>query len=359
MGGAERVTLNLIDSLDRTKVILSIYLFRKEGVLLEEVPEDVTLFGTKSVKTKIAFWTLAKFLKKNQFDLIYSVTDGANIASLLALMLISKRIKIVCSSHSTFSKIGFKSRLQKKMTYFLIDSLYKYADKLIVISNDSLRSYQKSFPSLKGKFRCIYNAAFTNKLFTKQLEELEEGSFRKDSINLFSCGRLVKPKGFPYLIKAVKLLSLKYKINLLIAGEGPDRNKLEELVEVLELKNSILLIGNQNNPYKFMSKCDIYVHSSLWDGLPTTLIEAMACGAPVVSTDCDSGPREIISHGIDGLLVRPPGNAKVLADGIEKLILNERLRLKFKISAKEKALSFSSENIVKQYEQLFLNLLAE
>ena len=154
---------------------------------------------------------------------------------------------------------------------------------------------------MSNKLKCIYNAAFTD-----EISILMNGIliyFQLNSLIFFR--RLVKAKGYKYLIEAISLLKDQYPIKLYLAGSGEEEINLKNQVKKLRMEDHIIFLGQQNNPYKFMKNCDLYVHPSLWDGLPTTVIEAMACGCCVISTDCDSGPREIIDHLENGILVSP------------------------------------------------------
>jgi len=129
-------------------------------------------------------------------------------------------------------------------------------------------------------------------------------------------GRLTKQKDFPTLIKAFAKVLENRPTRLLILGEGPDRAALEALVRQLGLEDAVAMPGFVENPYAYMSRSALYVLSSRWEGLPTVLIEALYCGAPVIATDCPSGPREILANGQHGQLV-PVGDVTALAQAME------------------------------------------
>jgi glycosyltransferase involved in cell wall biosynthesis len=127
---------------------------------------------------------------------------------------------------------------------------------------------------------------------------------------------------------------------------------LERLTVKLGLADKISFPGFQKNPYPFLFNADIFVLSSRYEGLPMAILEAMACGLPVVAADCKSGPREILQNGKCGLLV-PVEDEAALAEGILKLLRDHALREKFATSGKERAMDFSADKIVRQYEKLF------
>lgn len=160
--------------------------------------------------------------------------------------------------------------------------------------------------------------------------------------SILACGRLTPQKGFPTLIHAFALLRFPEPSTLTILGEGEQRADLEELAETLGVRDRVYLPGFTGNPYHHMQACDVFVLSSLWEGLPNVLIEAMACGASVVATDCaGNGPREILEDGQWGVLV-PPGNPEALAFGIQEA-------WKYPTDATPRAAAFTLDKAVNAY----------
>jgi len=134
-------------------------------------------------------------------------------------------------------------------------------------------------------------------------------------------------------------------------GEGELENELRELTKSLGLKNDVFFLGWQKNPFKFLARAKVFVLSSLWEGLPNTLIEALACGVPAVSTDCSSGPNEIIENNKTGILV-PVKNEQTLAQAIVKLLNNPSFSQELAQKGKNRAEDFSVRNIINQYERI-------
>jgi glycosyltransferase involved in cell wall biosynthesis len=129
---------------------------------------------------------------------------------------------------------------------------------------------------------------------------------------ILAAGRLAPQKDYPTLIRAFAALSAGRDLRLIILGEGPERTALESLIQQLGLADRVSLPGFRDNPFAYMSRARLFVLSSAWEGLPGVLIQAMACGTPVVSTDCPSGPREVLADGRYGPLV-PVGAVEALA----------------------------------------------
>ena len=170
---------------------------------------------------------------------------------------------------------------------------------------------------------------------------------------LIAAGRLVEQKGFDLLIEAFALLAPDFPTwDLIIVGEGPLRGSLEAQLARLGLQDRVFLLGSVGNIGAWYMACDLYVMSSRFEGFPNTLVEALACGLPAVSFDCETGPRDIIRPEIDGLLV-PPGDVSALVSSLTVLMTNQALRERFAMRAVEARVRFSVDGIAGQWERLF------
>jgi glycosyltransferase involved in cell wall biosynthesis len=175
---------------------------------------------------------------------------------------------------------------------------------------------------------------------------------------LLAVGRLEKQKGLHWLVEAFTALAQKYyNWNLVILGEGPERRALETQVQAAGLDGRVFLPGRAGNVGEWYERADLYVMSSRFEGFPNTLVEAMAHGLPAVSFDCDTGPRDIIRHDIDGLLV-PPGDVASLHAALDRLMSDASLRAQFASRAVELRQRFSREKIAGMWEKLFAELLS-
>ena len=174
---------------------------------------------------------------------------------------------------------------------------------------------------------------------------------------LLAVGRLDKQKGFDLLIECLANLSSKYPDwDLIILGEGSLRSALEKKIHDLDLEKRIFLPGSVGNMGEWYESADLYVMSSRFEGFPNTLVEAMAYGLPAVSFDCDTGPRDIIRHEVDGLLV-PVGDTVVLTTALDRLMGDKELRIRFSKYAVEVRERFSMEKIAGLWDQLFKEIL--
>jgi glycosyltransferase involved in cell wall biosynthesis len=169
-------------------------------------------------------------------------------------------------------------------------------------------------------------------------------------------GRLVPHKGFDVLIRAhARLRASGIDHHVLILGEGPQRDDLEALVKDLSVRASVFMPGFVPNPYPFLARAAVFTLASRLEGMPLVLIEAMALGIPIVATDCESGPAEMLDRGRYGLLV-PPGDEDALAGGIARLLGDAAVRASFAADARERVRSYGAERVIPQWQGLLERL---
>jgi len=165
-------------------------------------------------------------------------------------------------------------------------------------------------------------------------------------------GRLTVAKNYPLLLRAFADLRASQPAGLLIVGEGKERDRLRALAEGLGVGDDVAFLGSQPNPFKFIGAADVYVLSSDWEGFGNVLIEAMACGTPVVSTRYGEGAEEIITDGVNGILV-PRGERRALANAMLRLMEDEGLRARLSQNGRRRALDFDNGAITRRYEAVF------
>ena len=225
--------------------------------------------------------------------------------------------KIFLGVHNTYS-MEIKE-LPKPRQYFRkrsIQKMYPRAHGILCVSEgvaDDL-AYNVGFD--RSRLDVIYNPIITPDFAEKGTLPVEHPWFRESQPPvILSVGRLTKQKDFPTLIKAFAMVSSSYSCRLMILGEGSDRESLENLIKDLGIEDRVDIPGFTPNVLSYMARAQLFVLSSAWEGLPTVLIEALAVGTSVVSTDCPSGPREILKDGTFGTLV-PTGQPQKLAEAI-------------------------------------------
>jgi glycosyltransferase involved in cell wall biosynthesis len=169
---------------------------------------------------------------------------------------------------------------------------------------------------------------------------------------IITLGRLIPRKGFDLLIRAFQTVLKQEDLQLILIGEGPEHGNLVRLSQQLGINHRVHFVGYQTNPYKYIAKADIFICPSLWEGFGNVVIEAMACGAPVIASDCPFGPGEIIADGQNGILV-PANDASRLAEAILRLCNDSNLRERVARNGKERAQAFDVGKAVSAYEAFF------
>lgn len=248
------------------------------------------------------------------------------------------------------------------------------ADKTVCISKNVEYDMRNFFKIKEKKLCTIYNPVDIKSLLTIEEDYTFDKEF-SDYFNIVTMGRLTYQKGQWNLIYAIKDIVVQYpKVRLYILGDGELKNELEELVKKLELEEHVFFLGFISNAHKFLRQCDLFVLTSLFEGLGNVLLEAMALGLPVISTDCKSGPREIIApnsniksvcENIDverfGILVKQFSKEKNIVDNdslvyikqaIEMFYLDKKLREKYTTKSKMRANDFSKEKVYNEWMKL-------
>ncbi|WP_302487235.1 glycosyltransferase [uncultured Megamonas sp.] len=322
-----------------------------------------------------------KINKKYKFDYVVSFGMTANIINLL----INKKGKTIITEHNVKSIENSIGKGLNKLIYnyvynFLIKLLYNKADKIVTVSKYMGIDLIKNYGIKENKINTIYNGVDEKKIETLKLEPLsdEERKIFKNPV-IINVGATSKQKGQWHLIKIMTELRKSIpNIQLVILGQGAYYNKLSNLVQSLDLQDSIHLMGVKSNPYKYMYNADLFVLTSLYEGFPNVLVEAMTVGLPVISVDCKSGPRELFQencikfqyindifladYGIlipdmmnDGVEIngRIQKNDKILKEAILKIINDKNLQEKYRKRAICRSKKFTSSKMAKNYMNLF------
>ena len=276
---------------------------------------------------------LMRYLKSAKPDVVFSAEDHLNVVVLLAAIASGSRAKISCSSRvtpfDTYSNVPFTKRWILKQ---LMRAVTWRADALTCVSKDMVEQYRRVFDA--PPHVCVYNIVDDRLSRLRMQEPVEHEWFtHKACPVLIAAGRLATWKGFDDLIRAMKILTHNRPARLMILGDGPLRAELQALIHELGLSDVVSLLGYVENPLKYFARADVFVLSSHVEGLPNVLVEAMMCSCTAVSTDCPTGPREVLQGGKYGYLVpmRDPvamaaGIAQALDSPISKSLLDEAVQ---------------------------------
>lgn len=317
-GGAERVMLNMANEMARMGENIDFVVAKAEGPYLQQVSEQINLVDLHAGRTAKSLLPLAKYLKNEKPAVLISGLDHVNVIAVLAKKIAGTRTRNIITLHNTFSvkmqNKGFFSRAG--VIRLLLRHYYPAADEIVAVSEGVAADYVNVTGLPRTRIKVIYNPVINDELLRKARERIEHPWFAdKAEPIILSVGRLSEQKNYAALIRAVAMVREKIPVRLMILGEGELRESLETLRQNLNLTDHVLLPGFVGNPYKYMAQADLFVLSSKWEGLPTVLIEALAVGTPVVSTNCRSGPDEILEGGKLGRLV-PVDDVDALACAI-------------------------------------------
>ncbi len=358
-GGAERVMVDILRNIDRNKFEPTLTLLYpcEDSPYRQFLPEDirVVVVARKSESVPGKLRQLLNFIKtvrKEKPDVILSMLTHNNVMALLSGLLCG--IKVVACEHNTLSEV-IKTEEGRKMLGIpvvpMVKIFYRFAYKIIAVSEGIKSDLVTAFGIASDKVQTIYNPIALDRISHFMHDAPGHPFFREQKPVVVAMGRMTPQKGFDILLKAFSRVIVATDARLIIMGEGPQRTYLENMVKDLGIEEKVSLAGFQRNPYALLAHSDVFVLSSQYEGLPMAILEAMACGIPIISTDCRSGPREILKNGQCGIIV-PVNNEAALADAITELLKDKKQREELSKRGKERVKDFSAGEIVRQYEEI-------
>ena len=275
------------------------------------------LFALKPPKTIRYLQSLSTYLTRERPDALLSAKTPANLVAIWAKRLAKVQTRIIVSERTHLSMSNQESpKWRWRYIAPLIGKVYPQTDRILAVSHGVADDLATCTGLPRATIGTIYNPTLTADIAKKIKASISHPWFSPNTLPvILGIGRLVPQKDFPTLLKAFAYVNRKYPARLLILGEGRERATLEALASELNIEQNVSLPGFEPNPYAFLARASVFALSSAWEGLPNALIEALACGCPVVSTNCPSGPQEILSNGTFGPLV-PVGDHIALAEAI-------------------------------------------
>lgn len=339
-GGVEKVTINLAKGLKNIGYDIEFVCFKKHGEFLSEVKDDFIIHELNINRSSESIFKLIKYFRQHKPDVFFTAKHYINIMVLIAKGLSRTKSKVIVAGHGMFFK-------RKGMLAWLMKLFYPKADKIVAVSSGVAQNIHEITNIPLRKITVIYNPVITKEM----IENFEQTKPLQNTLGqklIVSIGRLSPEKDFKTLIIAFQIVRQTHPLKLVIIGEGPERNNLEELIRELKLSEDVLLSGFKKNPFEYLKAADLYVLSSITEGLPTVLIEALYSMTPIVSTDCPSGPREILENGKYGLLT-PVGDSDKLAKVMEATLFEKKMDTS---KLRDRALQFTSEKSINKYQKL-------
>lgn len=342
-GGAERAMTTLAEGFLQHSCAVDMVLVKAEGAYLEQLPEQLRLIDLSARNTYLALPGLVNYLRQQQPWALLSTLDLSNLIAVVARRFAWRSTRVVIRVANTVS-VQKRTPLKKKIERLALRWIYPWADEIVAVSKgvaDDLAAYAGIE---RRRIRVIYNPVIAPRLHRLASQEPEHPWFRENGVPIIlGVGRLSEQKSFATLVEAFTLVRRERPARLVIFGEGEQRARLENLAQALGVAQDFDLPGFTSNPYAHMRRAAVFVLCSLWEGLPNVLIEAMACGCPVVSSDCPSGPAEILAGGRYGHLF-PPQDAEALASAILQVLAGDR-----RLPAASWLRQFDQDVVVGQY----------
>jgi len=343
-GGAERVFVHLSNQFVLLGREVDMVLLRKEGPYLPSLDSRVRVVDLASSKLS-GVVALARYLRREKPTVLISGMDVFNMVALLAVKLARLKTPTIVTIHlhlSTYTQSA--RRLHVRLLPFLAKNLYKSATAVVAVSSGVADDLASIIDMPRARIAVVYNPV--------AIPQIAPGCphtwFAPPSCPvLVSAGRLDSQKDFITLIRAFSQVVMKRPVRLIILGEGPEREALERLINELGIAENVLLPGFVENPFAYFAHAQLFVLSARYEGFGMVIAEALACGCPVVSTDCPSGPAEILENGRYGTLV-PIANPAAMAQAIERA-LDEPAD---KAALRKRAADFAPEPIARRYLQI-------
>jgi glycosyltransferase involved in cell wall biosynthesis len=316
-GGAERVALNLAKGFSDLGVPTDLVTVSSQGEFAGQVPAHVRLVDLHASRVLFGIPALVRYLRRERPLALIAFMDHASIAALWARRISRVPTRIICTVHNTLTQATTHSvNWRNRLLPMFLRRAYPNADDVVAVSHGVARDFSQATGLPLSRIRVIYNPVITDELRSAVNDPPGHPWLTNGGPPVvLGVGRLTKQKDFASLIRAFAQVRRQAPARLVILGEGPQRPELEALIRELGLDGDVSLPGFVSGAKACMARSAVFVLSSAWEGLPTVLIEAMAAGTRVVSTDCPSGPREILRDGELGRLV-PAGDVEALAQAI-------------------------------------------
>lgn len=365
-GGAERVLVNLVNHLDKNKYDITVETMFSGGVNVQNLADHITYICRKApcpkgiakifrfIPSSILFHF---FINENDYDYDYDIIIAFmhGIPVKIVAGCKSEKTKKIAWLHNGDPQHGsfFIPWFSEKKAFRAYDSM----DKLVGVSESVSRAFSEYTGISRDKVITKYNTNDTEKIIQLGREPYSF-DFDNNDIVVCSVGGLALIKGYDRLINvSVKLHNEGYRFNLVIVGKGPEKNKLQQQISVLQASEYIKLLGFQENPYNIMKNSDVFISSSRQEGMATVLLEAMTLGLPVISTDV-SGAKEVLGENNEfGIVV--DNSEDGIYNGLKTMLCNNSMRKKYSEVSTIGSKRFNTESTINEVDKLFSSLINE
>lgn len=347
-GGAERASVRLANAISREGHDVDLVLINRVGceAFFIELDDSVRIVELPQTRTLTSIIGFRSYIADQVPDLVVSALTHINVCALIGWCLSANRPRITVVEHGQFSRERAKPMsVFVRIAYSLAPWLYPLANVVAAVSEGARDDLVRSTGLDPKHVSVLYNPVVSENLKEASLTPIDHPWFEENECPvILAVGALRSEKNFPLLIRAFNVLRESRKARLVIIGNGPEMAKIETCAYSSRYSADIALLGFDANPYKYMRRAAVLALSSDHEALPTVLIEAMACGTPVASTDCPTGPSEILLNGKLGEL-SDPGDPRELACALERALSSPPPR----DLLKKRAAFFSADQAVRNY----------
>ena len=354
-GGAERAAIQILNSLDGSRWQRSMYLFRREGPYVNEVHPDVALTAG-SGGSRVAGWLeLRRYVRNTRPNLVVSFLSYFSVLSATRSAAIGARVvfnqQTPMSAFLTDADYHWRRPWHRRAFALATRIGYRFADAIVTTSTGVADDLVASFGVARSRIRVVHNPVDLAAIAAAVGEPLDPAhEHRWSHPAIVAAGRLADAKNYPLLLAALAIVRQRVPARLFILGDGEREAELRELANQLDLGDAVVFCGFQRNPWKYIARADVFAMSSRYEGFGNVLVEAMACGVPVVATS-SPGTREIVSVGIDGLLVDRHDPA-ALAAALERVLADEGLRGRMSQAARQSVSRFALPQVAAAYDRV-------
>lgn len=319
-GGSARVMLLLAREFTAAGYAVEFVVARARGAFVEEVPDDIGLVDLGATRILTSLPALVRYLRHRRPDAMLAALSPANCVAVWARRIARVGTRLVISEHNTLSMASAQAQnWRKRLMPWVMRPSYRHADAVVAVSGGVADDLAATIGLERNRIRVVFNPVVTQSLVEQAQAPVDHAWLDGPESVILGTGRLTRQKDFATLVRAFAELRRHRAARLIVLGEGEERRELETLIDEYDLRETVDLPGFVANPYAFMGRAAVFVLSSRWEGFGNALVEAMACGTPVVSTRCPSGPAEILEEGRWGELV-PVGDAAALAASMERML---------------------------------------
>jgi glycosyltransferase involved in cell wall biosynthesis len=360
-GGAERAAVQLLNALDGARWERSMYLFRREGPYLAELASDIRLSAGESASRLGRWRELRRFIADTKPDLVMSFLSYVTVLS--AARVASGSTRVVFAQNTPVSAFledadyGWRRPLRRRLFTAVTRLGYAAADLVIASSRGVAQDLTAAFGVHPDCVRVIPNPVDIESVRAAAREAIEPRHAAEwGTPAIVAAGRLADVKNYALLIEALALVRARVPARLFVLGQGEREPALRQLAADRGVGDAITWCGFQGNPWKYMARADVFALTSRYEGFGNVLVEAMACGVPVIATR-SAGTADIISDGVDGVLVARH-TPDAVAAALTRLLLDRPLRDRMAVAARDSSERFARPVVARAYDRALAEALA-